>query len=75
MRSIIIKSLSKKSFLKSIYLLLLLIILANTKGCAPTLLLGENLKSENLVDGKYTGSDKGGPNYAKVEILIKNQKI
>ena len=44
-------------------------------GCATTQKIGMKIDSNNITDGTYTGSFKGGPNYAEVKIVIENAKI
>lgn len=66
-----------KSINKQIVLLWMSIICVSfgVHSCKTTDKIGQEIKCENLTDGVFEGSFKGGLNYAKVKIIIKNAKI
>ena len=41
----------------------------------PVRKIGKIVETDRLADGIYTGSYKGGLNYAKVEVTVREQKI
>ena len=43
--------------------------------CATTAVIGRPVDSAKLADGTYTGSYRGGPNKAIVEVMIKDNSI
>ncbi|MGA1869488.1 MAG: FMN-binding protein [bacterium] len=61
----------KRSF--TVFLIVLLSFVMS--GCTETPKIGGPLKSENLKDGVYQGSYRGGRNKAIVEVTIKGGKI
>ncbi len=54
---------------------LVLIAISVCLACNPTVQIGQEIQSDKLMDGIYERSFKSGPNYAEVEVTIKNQKI
>lgn len=43
--------------------------------CSPAVKIGKPVETAGLNDGTYFGAYKGGPNYAEVEVSIKNNQI
>lgn len=63
-------------FYKTAFLFILTIAFAlGFYACKPTQRLGSDVRKENLADGNFEGYSKGGPNSAKVKVVIKDKKI
>jgi uncharacterized protein with FMN-binding domain len=66
---------SKKPVQNAILVFMLVGTVVLLAGCVKTQILGGSVLHEQLIDGVYEGSAKGGPNSAVVKVTIEGQKI